>query len=517
MVGGGSDEGTQHQKETDVDAFAQLALMTKAKLVFESDNTFLSFPALSPLSYPPERLKFGKAGELTAQDLADLSEFARITNQIPRGVLAPVEEGEYLWDIYQEVLHTAQLATGAMSAEEQARYDRAMAFLYTRSADGRLQPSAALTAYCQYRDAHIKAQEEYKNRQFTAEWSADAAVQAQWRDVDEPRLRQELQQLEQDWLTQGFRSQVEEAQQVEQGCHARAPSRTWDEWQKSFIDDLDKETDTSLIRFAVTGFSPSDLFDQGSWPRFTLTNAEMTRLIHQAPPELQNIFGSELANPSIESMSFEYRSVAVTRPWLRSELFKSRFWRLGATGGELSDGGKPSQGFCPAYITALVFARNITIQWRQQTGTPATKPERSKMLLMLEPDIQQRQLSLARHTAVQPRMPLKAGSAAPQPDAALPPRLATIRAVSATPTLRVAATPGMRRVAVQPQVALAGRRQTLVLAKHTFRALDRIPVPPPPPRPTPPPDSPTDEITVLAFICKRLSRCPDPDPALHWV
>jgi hypothetical protein len=489
--------------------------MTKAKLVFESENTFLSFPALSPLSYPPERLKFGKAGNLTAQDLADQSEFARIANQIPRGVLAPVEEGEYLWDIYREVLQTAQLSAGAMSTEEKARYDRAMAFLYTQSADGLRRPSEALTAYSQYRDAHIKAQEEYKNRQFTAELSTDPAVQAQWRNVDEPRLRQEVQRLEEAWLTQGFKAQVEEAQQVVQACEARAPSVTWSEWQKSFIDDLDMATDTSLIRTAVTGFSPNDLFDTGTWPRFTLTNAEMTSLIRQAPPELQDIFGSNLTNPSIDSMSFEYRSVAVTRPWFRSALFKARFWRLGAAGGELSDGGNPPQGYCPAYIAALVFARHVTIQWRQQTGTPAEKPEKPGMLLMLDPSIKQ-QLSL-RSTVVQPRMIPRPGSATVQPVGVLQPRVTAATAISPALTTRVAAAPITRAVSMQPQIALAARQKALLLSSHTFHALEPIPEqrPSPPPAPTPAP--PTDEVTILAFICKRLSRCPDPDPALTWV
>jgi hypothetical protein len=493
-----------------VDNSAQLALMTKAKLVFESESTFLSFPALSPLSYPPDRLKFGTAGEMTAQDLSDLSEFARITNQIPRGVLAPVEEGEYLWDVYQEVLETKQLSAGAMSTEEKAQYDEAMAFLYTHSADGLRQPSAALTAYCQYRDAHIKTQEDYKNRQFTAEWSADPAVQAQWRDVDEPRLRQEVQRLEQEWLTQGFRAQVEEAQQVEQACNARAPSRTWDEWQKAFIDDLDKDTDTNQIRFAETGFSPSDLFDTGSWLRFTLTNAEMTRLIRQAPPELQAIYGSDMADPSIDSMSFEYRSVAVIRPWFRPALFKARFWRLGTAGGELSNGGNPPQGDCPAYIVALVFARNVTIQHRQQTGARAEKLENPGTLLTLAPNIQLRQLSLARATAVSPGRTMRATD------------------IGAT-----------RAVSMQPRVALAAPQKALLLKSQTFSALGQIrelrPIPTPGPRPLPTPSPkqppappepaqppappqapPTDEVTILAFICKRLPRCPDPDPALTW-
>ena len=42
-----------------MDALAQLALMTKAKMVFESPGSFLSFPALSPISYGADQLKFG--------------------------------------------------------------------------------------------------------------------------------------------------------------------------------------------------------------------------------------------------------------------------------------------------------------------------------------------------------------------------------------------------------------------------------------------------------------------------
>jgi len=36
-------------------------------------------------------------------------------------------------------------------------------------------------------------------------------------------------------------------------------------------------------------------------------------------------------------------------------------------------------------------------------------------------------------------------------------------------------------------------------------------------KPDPAPETkPSDEITILAFICKRLPLCPDPDPALSW-
>jgi hypothetical protein len=488
-----------------VDAFVQLALMAKAKFVFESEGTFLSFPVLSPLSYPPERLKFVKpGGEATPQDLADLSEFARITNRIPRGVLAPEDEGEYVWDVYRDVLMTAQVSSGSVSASEKAKYDEAIAFLYVPGPDGLRRDSAALTAYKRYRDAYIKAQEEYKNRQLTAESSDDPIPSraraitdvrirrmARWRNEEEPRLREEIRRIEEAWLTNGYKVQVEAAQQIELTYAARNPSLIWNEWKGSFVADLDMLTDTNNIQYAITGFSPYDLFDHGTWPRFTLTNDEMTHLARKAPPELLTIFASSLANPDIESVSFEYRSVAVTRSWLRPPLFKSRFWRLGAGADPLSDGGTPPKGRCPAYISALVFARNVIVQRRQQQpgAAPVVTAEKSSKLLQLDPNI----LSEARRVkrSLYP-------AAAPKP-------------VLLTPQEEVAATSSVTHVtAAKPRIRLEGQGFTAV-------DLTPRPTPRPIPPPTPQPDAaPSNEITILAFICKGLPRCPDPDPALIW-
>ena len=47
--------------------------------------------------------------------------------------------------------------------------------------------------------------------------------------------------------------------------------------------------------------------------------------------------------------------------------------------------------------------------------------------------------------------------------------------------------------------------------------LDPVPVEPAPPPPPPPaPQANPEEIAILAFICRRVPRCPDPDPTLAW-
>lgn len=478
-----------------MDAFTRLCLMAKAKRVFESAGTFLSFPVLSARTYRPEQLKFGRPGEVTPQILADHSEFARMTADIPRGVLAPVGQDDYLWDVYEEVLSTAQIAQSALSEAERARYDRAWKFLYTRSVDGLRRDSDALRGYKQHRDAHITALEEYKNQQLTAESSQDTAVQTKWRNEDEPRLRTAVTNLEGQWLTQGMKAEVEAELQVEQAFAARQPSLAWDEWKASFITELDTQTDTNVINYAVTGFTPYNFYDDDNWPRFTLTREEMTRLAGDAPAELRQSLGDSQPDPDLDRVSFEYRSVAVTRGWFRPAVFKSRSWRLPAGAEPLSDGGDPAQGRCPSYITAIVFARNLRVE-RRPAGLPKP-PEELRTMLLLN--------ATMLHVA------------------ATPPRAET------PPPRHRHLDPSLRRSAVRPGFAGAParlaetmhlRRSVRNLEAFNFSVMAQpasLPVATPPTPPAAPaPVADTSEMIVLAFICKRLGLCPDPDPALSW-
>jgi hypothetical protein len=145
-----------------MDALTHLVLAAKAKEVFEKrdgtgrEETFLSFPN-PPLVYSPDELQFGKPAA-TPQSLSHEVEFACTVNLIPRGVLWPVDHAEYLWNVYDEVLGTAQVAPGALGSEDQARLDAARSVLYEKSEDWPRPESAKHRAYRRYRDAHITAQ-----------------------------------------------------------------------------------------------------------------------------------------------------------------------------------------------------------------------------------------------------------------------------------------------------------------------------------------------------------------------
>jgi hypothetical protein len=488
-----------------MDTFTQLALMAKAKRVFERHaDVFLSFPALSPRTYTPEQLRFGTPGAMTTQMLADASEFARLTNIIPRGVIAPDDEGEYLWDIYRDVLRTAELAADDLSPVERERYERAIALLYRTSPDGLPTPSDAFVAYQRCRDDWFRAQEKFAHERTSAEASDDPAKHVAWR-TREPLLREEISTLEDRLLAEGRCAEIERALQAEQTCAGRAPSLDWHAWNRSFMADLDTQTDTSLINFAPTSFAPSDFFEDEDWPEFTLDRGEMGRLVERAPSELVQVLASSEGAGHVQRISFEYRSVAVTRPWFRPAVFKARTWRLPSHHERLSDGGNPAQGRCPAYIAAVVFARKLNIEFRPLDTGPATVPARPAEPKLLDPAILRHIAAHGPPVIPRPGMrPLRRGSvriSAPEYKERRPvvPLLIAPAAPPAMPVVRLFA-----GVVVPPAAA---------------------PAPAPPASPSPGAASAASssaarpwgsELTVLAFICKRLPRCPDPLPDLTW-
>src|ERR1039457_1139714 len=142
-----------------MDALAQLALMTKAKLVFESPDTFLSFPALIPKSYTPDQMKFSQAA--STQELA---EFSVLTNALPQGTLFQPSLDHELWDVYQGVLQNAQVAEGTLTAQQTAELQAAQSFLSVQGPDGLLVDSPAAVAYKQYQQAWFAATQNYNNQ-----------------------------------------------------------------------------------------------------------------------------------------------------------------------------------------------------------------------------------------------------------------------------------------------------------------------------------------------------------------
>jgi hypothetical protein len=264
-------------------------------------------------------------------------------------------------------------------------------------------------------------------------------------------------------------------------------------------------------------FSPFDAFDPSvSWAKVHLTREEIQTLVHNAPAELKTMFHAGQGDDGIEAISLEYSNVVVMRPWHRPELYESRYWKV-PDNTIISDGNVPRRGQIPAYITSMIVVRNVTVTRKKAA---ASKPVDIPIL------------------RVPIRVPIKDVAmlvAAPAPPIAAP---VTASMVAAPTTLRVA-TPTTTRMgapatavgvepAIQP-VAMPSTNLRYVDAKYagtTIKTPDlTIPVKADDAAGTTPSPSQTELVTetfqsegivVLAYVCKRVPRSPNPDESLGW-
>ena len=495
-----------------------LAVMVKATKVFKFDDkgdSLLSFP-LNPIAFKKGELNFA-AGDLTNEQALSLSEFSRIVNLLPSGIVWQAEE-RYLWQAYHEVLNDAvKLAASTRTPEAEADYQKALQVLRTVKGDGAVEDTPAVIAYNQYKDAWFLAQEDYNNQKSEAELSTDPAVKQHWRDVDEPAFRDRIRSVERDWEIKGFRGQVERAQQTVAALGSQDPHKAWGEWQTRYQPILDERKDTNEQGYAWSGFTPSNALEAGSWLRFTLTGDEANALIKEAPVELRKRLAPNPVNFEIESLSFDYSSVKITRPWFDSEVFKARFWQFYDSSKLLSDGKSPASGSCPLYPTALVFVRRLEIKLKPNS------PRNEEAIKRLGT---QKALSLGFIKLAAPTTPLtpqklpvllntQLGSAR----VATKPIAATFR-TPASKNINLAALtvkPGVLSQAGTPQslkLTNVSRLQNKIFTRIRLPSVTAKPGTPPPP--PPPPVGNEDEVYVMAFICKRLPKCPDPDLNLQW-
>lgn len=269
-----------------MDSTLALALMMKAKIIFERDSNFLSFP-LTPIAYTHDQLSFLLDATMTPADLSALSSFSSLVNMIPDGATWPAADVKYLDDAYGDILRNADLATSTRTPDEEKQYQTALAVLYTIGSDGLRTPSPQLAAYQQYRDAMIVAQQNYANAKSTADTSTDPAVQAQW-STQGPALQQAIADATNDWIEKGYKADIEEARGVEQRLGAKSPETQWSAWTTQFDPHIAALTDTLGESFYPAVPSPSSVFQDGAvWQQFTLLGDEADALIRQAPADLQ--------------------------------------------------------------------------------------------------------------------------------------------------------------------------------------------------------------------------------------
>ncbi|UVT14816.1 MAG: hypothetical protein H8K04_13335 [Nitrospira sp.] len=509
-----------------MDPVVSLALMNKAKLMFETEDTYLAFPS-SSLSYKKDELSF-MTGMLTAERLIKLAEFSRIMDCLPTSSMLDLTRSVTLSTTYQDVLRgnadgvKLALGTRARTADEEATYQKAFQFLYQVVPDGSWSDSLATVAYKQYRDAWFTAQEAYKNKEIEATYTTDAAAIQRWKEIEEPALRRKVADLENEWAVKGYRNQYESARHTYEQYVGSSPSVIWDEWARQCMPGLDKLTDASSAQeFFPCGFAPSNVLDSPAWTTLTLSENEVEGLAQAAPPEIRKLLATDHIDLDIESLSLEISSAVITRAWFAPEVFRARFWKFYDSGKILSNGQTPASGDCSAYTVAVVFARNLAITLKPQSP----KNQHAMTLLKTSPAVSFATFRLAASPAVSPSgqaFMLKSAVQTSPPimmmtPAAAPMAVRTARIAAASRPARLGrvdmdAEPTQLPPGSSVHSGVAFQR----MQGHGFTILPApaVTLPPPPPQVQMPFEK--DEVWILGIVCKRLPLCPNPDPTLQW-
>lgn len=135
---------------------AVLGLLSKANELFAEDDVTLSFPLGAPVSFDGADLVMAMGPAPDAPAHALLAEFSTMMNWIPDGPVWPPSEPRRLDDIVRYVVQEGDWAVGSSTPEEEARRAAARALVD--------MANPVMSAYLTLRDTWIRALQELRNQ-----------------------------------------------------------------------------------------------------------------------------------------------------------------------------------------------------------------------------------------------------------------------------------------------------------------------------------------------------------------
>lgn len=547
----------------------ELALAAKMlKLFPPGEETYLAFPLAGAAFTSGELAIFERPGE-SAADIRLRShhkaQFARLMNQVPVESLRWNASDRGLGTEYKRVLDEAEMAGSALTAAERAKLAAARRYLSktVRTEDGETTVySAAVTSYYQYKEAAEELERTYLDEKLTAELSQDPAVKAEWEGGRRETLEAARAKAAQDWAVLGHKAEVEAAQATVAALGAKDPQVRRVALLAEYDSCLEPDVESGdAVGVPSTFYSPSDVFSPtATWNTLHLTGDEVSSLLAEAPTELAELKTS--GGGGIDSVTVEYTSVTVMRPWFDPAFLAMRSWRL-PDDGVVSDGATPRAGRIPGYVTSLVVARKVTIARTVPADRPnepsrAGSPPALKGLGYLAKALR----GVEQQWRVQP-------VTGPVRDVTVPARIAGLAPTEAEHRASAPAVSDLRNAVVTaksqgmtvtrlpavvaPRSLMSTEAEPAAIRDAAARlrdldvdgsapsprrppAVPGRPLPPPPglpsgPPPSPPPGAPggapatttqvVDEVTldgvvVLAYRIRRVPKSPNPDPGLDW-
>jgi len=533
-----------------------MALATKLKMIFEKEDKFLTFPL--GLGFPYRYLNFMKdpsvSGLTLQEQLNNKGDFARLLNIIPEDSAAfSADASRLLWDELKAVLKNSIFAVSGLSEAENRSLDQAIDFLTDLKVeeDGTEIPvnSTAVTKYYEYKTVYENAVNTYLNEKITVENSAGAEgdkLKQQWAAYREKEMMDIKNRAEADWKNLGFKVEVENNQAIKNTLELK---KYLDLYRQAYLDEISISEIPDLnglgIGFCTTFFSPIDSFDTNlPWTKLTLTKEEIANHVQNASVELKSLFNAAQGSDDIESCSLEYNNVVVIRPWYKPEFFVSRYWKLSEE-MVISDGNVPRKGKIPAYITSMIVVRNIKITRKKKAGseplvlpifsiTPIQTLKMSRTPVTIKSRLASEAISARTETEIRPKTVSRISVAEAAPRSFI--TMAATTSVRSKPVSSSSFKSSLLISSFKQPVAQPVDSQTTLNIKLNEKKSYvsekyvgmTIKTPFSPALPTSVELSGPyandlitetynmDGVAVLAFVCKRVPKSPDPDNTLTW-
>lgn len=340
---------------------------------------------------------------MQAENLARLVDFIPDINAGTNGAsgragLAPlsIQQNEgTLSDVYKYALNFSQVANTELTQEEKKKVEkfkellqvkRKKKDLITDEETEVLEPSPMVVLYTEKMSAYIDAVLEYNNHRVNALAANNSEAIHFW-SLNAGALRNKVKAAMFDWVTNGYKNEYE-------GIAARIDqimSKDLSLLKADYKDALEKAKLTGIASgsdFYYTSLVPGN-FTKGGWTKFSFSSSDFEThsksentsygakasagfLGFGASGGFQHKDGSKDSSfdASSFSLSFEMCQVPIVRPWFKTPFLTSKAWKLDAGNPEvqskgevLCDGGIPPKGILPGYPTAIIFIRNLSMNF----------------------------------------------------------------------------------------------------------------------------------------------------------
>ncbi|MBD5784918.1 hypothetical protein IF650_01875 [Cellulosimicrobium terreum] len=363
-----------------------------------------------------EQLRATDAGQLLVQAEA----FARLLDFVPDpaatvndqfATLQVKNDKGGLSENYEYLLDMSQVAASELDEATKANVVRLTGLLQkvvkqtdiiTGEETELVQPSDLVTAYNAGLERYESAALAYNTARIDALAATNQRAVQNWA-INAPILRNRVKAAMASWVSEGHKNDYEKIAAFLDQVQRRDLSLL----KARYRDDLDKAKLTGAVSgsdFYYTSVVPGNFLTASGWTEFTFGSGDfaqerfssysLKRSSSASGGGFFGIFGNAKAGTQVEgesarsfrfeseqfSMSFQIAQVPIVRPWFKTAYLTSKSWRMSqanveARGEFASDGGTPRKGRLPAYPTALVLVRDVTVSFRASEGMSSFQSE----------------------------------------------------------------------------------------------------------------------------------------------